>query len=57
MGTRAVWAYAPALLLFALPAGLLTGTVFRLLLSALKRSPLAAWAGPSHVCPFRKKQL
>ena len=43
MGTPAVWAYTPALLLFALPAGLLTGTVFRLLLPVLRRSPLAGW--------------
>lgn len=43
MGTPAVWAYAPALLLLALPAGLLTGTVFRLLLPVLRRSPLAGW--------------
>lgn len=37
MGTPAVWSYAPALLMFALPAGVLTGTVFRLLLPVLRR--------------------
>lgn len=42
LSSPAVWAYAPALFLFALPAGLLTGTVFRLLLPVLQRSPFAA---------------
>ena len=40
MGTPAIWAYAPALLLFALPAGILTGTIFRLLLPVFRRSPM-----------------
>ena len=35
MGTPAVWGYAPVLLLLALPAGLLTGSLLRLLLPAV----------------------
>ena len=37
MGTPALWAYAPVMLLLALPAGVLTGTLLRLLLPAVRR--------------------